>query len=123
MNQRQLRSPINKLPSGRYQVTFRDSERKLTRRSFDKHSEAQQFLDETRQAVRNHTYISPAKVPTVKEAATEWLEAKKVTKSRHGGLRKENTIKYWQQHIDGYIVPELGNNKLNSLTLAFVEAI
>jgi hypothetical protein len=109
MNQRKQRgSPIRKLPSGRYQIIFRDVNGVRHRESFDREKDARAALDERRTAVRNRDYVAPAKIPTVKEAAITWIEGKKVSESKHGGPIKESTIDFWQNHIDTYIVPTLG---------------
>jgi integrase len=122
VNQRkQHRSPLRKLPSGRYQVIFRDANGVRHRESFDREREARAALDERRTAVRNKEYVAPAKIPTVKEAAKAWIEGKKVSESKHGGPIKESSIEFWQNHIDTYIVPTLGNYRLDNVDTGLVE--
>jgi len=80
MNQRKQRgNPIHKLPSGRYQIMFRDSNGVRHRESFDREKDARAALDERRTSVRNREYVAPAKIPTVEQAARAWLEGKKVS--------------------------------------------
>jgi hypothetical protein len=75
MNRRTPRGAgIRKLPSGRYQITFRDAAGKKHRESFDREKDARSTLDERRTAVRNREYVAPAKIPTVAAAARSWLE-------------------------------------------------
>jgi hypothetical protein len=38
-----------------------------------------------------------------------------------GGPIKESSIDFWQNHIDSYIVPTLGNYKLNVVDTALIE--
>jgi integrase len=118
---KKARNPIHKQANGRYTVTFRDQARKLTRKTFDKHSDAQKFLDETRTAVRNGTYIVPNKTPTVKEAAEDWIQNKKVTASIRGGERKQSTIDSWQYQLDRFIIPDLGGLKITNLSRGLLE--
>ena len=91
------------------------------RESFDRYKEAERALDERHTAVRNREYVAPAKIPTIKEAATAWIDAKKVSQSKHGGPVKKSSIDYWNNHIDTYIVPTLGNHRIDVVDTALVE--
>jgi len=99
MSQRKQRSPIRKLPSGRYQILFRDDHGVRHRESFDREREARAALDERRVTVRNREYVVPAKIPTVEQAAKAWIEGKRVSESKHGGPIKDSTIEFWENHI------------------------
>ena len=112
---------IKKLSSGRYQIDFRDQQGVRHRESFPTKKEAQAGLDGKRTAVRNREYVAPAKIPTVKEVAMTWLDGKKVSESKHGGPVKNSTINHWQNHIDTYIVPTLGDHRLDVVDTALVE--
>jgi integrase len=112
---------MHKLPSGLYQVDFRDQDRTRHRKSFNTLKDARAYLDECRTAVRKREYISPGKIPTVKEAALAWLEGKKLSESKHGGPVKESTLAFWQNHIDRFIVPTLGSYRLDVVSTALVE--
>jgi integrase len=90
-------------------------------RILDRERDARAALDERRTAVRKREYVTPAKIPTVKEAAIAWIEGKKISESKHGGPIKESSIDFWQNHIDTYIVPTLGNYKLDIVDTALVE--
>src|SRR5215467_10071066 len=122
MNHRKQRAnPIHKLPSGRYQIMFRDSNGVRHRESFDREKDARAALDERRTCVRNREYVAPAKIPTVEQAARAWLEGKKVSESRHGGPIKESSIEFWKNHIDRFIVPTLGAYRMDFVDTATVE--
>jgi hypothetical protein len=112
---------IIKLPSGRYQIGYRDASGVKHRESFDRYKEAERTLDERRTSVRNRDYVAPAKIPKVKEAATAWIDGKKVSQSKHGGPVKKSSIDYWNNHIDTYIVPTLGNYRIDVVDTAMVE--
>jgi len=112
---------IRKLPSGMYQVDFRDQDRTRHRKNFDREKDARAYQDEMRSAVRKREYVAPAKIPTVKEAALAWLAGKKVSESKHGGPVKESTLAFWQNHIDRFIVPTLGSYRLDVVTTALVK--
>jgi integrase len=120
MNQKRS-DGITKLPSGRYQIDFRDANRVRHRESFDTLKEAREARDERRRAVRKRDYVPPAKVPTVEQGARAWLEGKKVSESRHGGPVKESTIEFWENHIDTYIVPTLGAYRMDCVDTTLVE--
>src|SRR5439155_23718540 len=91
---------IRKLPSGRYQITFRDAGGKKHRESFDRDKDARSALDERRTAVRNREYVEPAKIPTVEQASRAWLDGKKFSESKRGAPIKESTVEVWENHID-----------------------
>jgi integrase len=112
---------ITKLPSGRYQIGYHDANGVKHRESFDRYKEAERALNEHRTAVRNREFIAPAKIPTVEQAARSWLEGKKVSESKHGGPVKQSSIEHWQNHIDTYIVPTLGNYRMDVVDTALVE--
>src|SRR4030095_8158176 len=122
MNQRNLRSTgIRKLPSGRYQITFRDGNGVKHRESFDREKDARAAQDERRTAVRNREYVAPAKIPTVEQAARAWLDGKKVSESKHGGPIKESSIEFWQNHINFFLSPTLGAYRMDCADTALVE--
>jgi integrase len=120
MKQRRSNS-IRKLPSGRYQITFRDVNGKKHRESFDREKDARSTLDERRTAVRNREYVAPAKIPSVEQGARTWLDGKKVSESKRGGPIKESTLEFWKNHIDTYIVPTRGAYRMDCVDTALVE--
>ena len=120
MNQRRS-TGIRRLPSGHYQITFRDQSGVKRRESFAKAKDARAALDERRTAVRNNEYVAPAKIPTVDRAAKAWLEAKRVSRSRYGGPIKESTLEFWSNHINRFIVPTLGAYRLDVIDTALIE--
>lgn len=122
MNRRNLRSTgIRRLPSGRYQITFRDGNGVKHRESFDREKDTKAAQDERRTSVRNREYVAPARIPTVEQAARTWLEGKKVSESKHGEPIKESSIEFWQNHIDRFIVPTLGAYRLDIVDTALIE--
>ena len=122
MNQRNLRrTGIRKLPSGRYQITFRDGNGVKHRESFDREKDARAAQDERRTAVRNREYVALAKIPTVEQAARAWLDGKKVSESKHGGPIKESSLEFWANHINRFIAPTLGAYRLDIVDTALIE--
>jgi hypothetical protein len=112
---------IKKLASGLYQIDFRDRTGTRRRESFATMKEARGVLDLRRTAVRKGEYVAPAKIPSVKEAATTWIEGKKVSESKHGGPVKQSTIAHWQNHIYTYINPTLGDYRMDVVDTTLVE--
>src|SRR5439155_25560853 len=98
---------IRKLPSGRYQITFRDAIGKKHRESFDREKDARSKLDERRTAVRNREHEAPAKMPTVEQAARAWRDGKMHSESKRGGPIKESTLESWEHDIDSFIAPSV----------------
>src|SRR5215831_12127399 len=81
--------------------------------TFDTKHEAAEKKREIESAVSKNKYVPPAEVPTVKDAATDWLNGAKVAPSKHGGFIKESTIEAWANHINRYIVRTLGPVKMD----------
>lgn len=52
--------PITQLPSGRYQVRFRDRDGRQRAESFERKRDALSFLDSTRVAVREGSWVDPS---------------------------------------------------------------
>lgn len=83
---------IKKLPSGRYQVRFRDPEQKQHTKSFDLKRDAQDWLDEKTAELVAGTFVSPRKArTTVGEWCDLWLDGYK-------GNRK-TTVRQAEVHI------------------------
>jgi len=73
---------IKKLPSGWYQIDFRDRNHERHRESYPTKREAQEQLDAKRTAVRKGEYVSPKDIPTFKAMAELWFTSKKVNAGR-----------------------------------------
>ena len=84
MSKRKYKDGIITLPSGRYMIRPRDQFGDRINKTFDRWKDAKAALDEIRAAVRSKEYVQPAKIPTVEEAATVWLEGKKISESKNG---------------------------------------
>ena len=89
--------------------------------TFDTKHEAAEKKREIESAVSKNKYVPPAEVPTVKDAATDWLNGAKVAPSKHGGFIKESTIEAWANHINRYIVRTLGPVKMDRVDTKLVE--
>jgi hypothetical protein len=89
--------------------------------TFDTKHEAAEKKREIESAVSKNEYVPPAEIPTVKDAATDWLNGKKVAPSKHGGFIKESTIEAWANHINRYIVRTLGPVKMDRVDTKLVE--
>jgi len=100
-----------KIVNGKYQVTFRDHNRKEIQRTFRLKSEADAFLGESKQQLRRGQYFTDSK-ETVAERADAWLKRKKAA----DGYRFK-TLQNYEIHIDKYIRPELGQLRIQRLTI------
>lgn len=81
---------------------------------------AKQALRRRMEEIGRGEYL-PGRSPTVREAATSWLESRGVAESRRGGAIKESTVEFWKNHIDHYIVPILGDYKCDRVDARMVE--
>jgi len=107
---------INRTKAGTYAVDYYDSLRKQRRKTFDTRKEAEDFEIQVRAAVRRGEYITPSK-ETVKEIAKQWFERKKQ------GAYRGSSIRQWRNHVDNFIVNELGSIKLSRMTVEGVQLI
>ncbi len=122
MSQRRLGSNgLMKLPSGRYQIDYRDQNGVRHRESFDREKQARATLDERRTKVREGEYIPPQNIPTFEEMAGRWLEEKKHNAGRDGKPVKETTLQHWQNHIRHHLIPTLGRYRLDRITTNLIE--
>jgi integrase len=94
---------VKRKSNGKYEVDFRDQNRKRIQKSFATKKAAQDYYDEVRSEIRQGSFIRESKA-TIAEKADEWLDRKKATKGYRYG-----TIQNWQIHIDKYIRPDLGD--------------
>ena len=113
--------PIKKLASGWYQIDFRDQTHQRHRESYPTKKEAQAALDEKRTAVRKREYVAPKEIPTFKVAAGLWFEPRKSMPARIGRPVKETTLDHWKNHIDSYLVPAFGDDRLDQITTPAIE--
>ena len=113
---------IKKLPSGWYQIDFRDRQGGRHRKSFPTQKEARAALDEKNVAVRNGEYVAPKSIPTFKAMAELWFESKKVNAGKNGKPVKETTLDHWKNHIDTYLVPAFGDFRLDQISTPAIES-
>jgi integrase len=85
-------------------------------KTFRLRREAEAYSEEAGVAVRGGTFSTPSRSPTIKQAATAWLEAATVN-----GL-ETTTIAGYRQHVDLHIVPKIGTVKLAKLTAPMIQA-
>jgi hypothetical protein len=112
---------IKKLPSGWYQIDFRDRGGDRHRESYPTLRDAKAALDEKRVAVRAGEYVSPKTIPIFKEMAELWFENKKVNAGKHGRPVKETTLDHWKNQMDKFLVPAFGNDRLDRISTPAIE--
>jgi integrase len=112
---------IKKLPSGWYQIDFRDRNRERHRESYPTKREAQEQLDAKRTAVRKGEYVAPKEIPAFKTMAELWFNSKKVNAGKNKRPVKETTLDHWKNHIDSYLVPAFGDYRLDQIESEAIE--
>lgn len=99
--------PINRLPSGAWQVRYRDPEGRQRKASFEKMTEAREFLAKTRVDLKRGAWIDPDDGrTTVKEYAEAWRTAQPWA---HGTTESVRSI------FANHIYPTIGNVPLERL--------
>jgi integrase len=104
---------IKKLTEG-YQIDYRDAEGRRHRKSYRTLKEAQKAQRDIKTAIDQGSYVSPHKVPTLREIGAEWLS----TKAGH----RPASLLFWQTHLDRHLLPALGDRRLDRIDVATVEA-
>jgi len=80
---------------------------------FETRKEAERFLAETAHRAARGEYVDPAKVPTFRQAAEEFLRSKC---SRHPA-----TLNGYRVQVNSHLVPALGDLKLDQIAVAAIE--
>src|SRR5215510_1090186 len=105
---------INKTKAGTFEVDFRDQFKKRHLKTFDLHRDAVAFEKEVKALVQKREYVAPSN-RTVKDVAGIWYE-KRVSESY-----ARSALIYWGNHIDNYIVPSLGDQKITDVEIEAIE--
>ena len=107
---------INKTVAGTFVVDFRDQHGKRLRKTFDTLSAARDFNKQALGAVSKGEFVSPSN-DTIKDIAERWHARKK-----DAGTYRFSTLGNWRTHIDKYIIPQLGNSKIQQVSVEAVES-
>ena len=107
-----------KLPSGliRWQASYIDGAGKRRAKLFDRKSDGEAWLVETRHDVARGVHTPGSLSPTVKDAAALWI--KRCNEKR----LERSTICAYEEHVDLHISPFIGAKKLAELTVPAVNA-
>ncbi|MHC2273547.1 integrase [Bradyrhizobium diazoefficiens] len=107
-----------KLPSGliRWQASYVDGAGNRRAKLFDRKSDGEAWLIETRHDLRRGLHTPAGVSPTVKEAGALWIK-----RCNEKGLER-STIRGYEEHTDLHIYPFIGAKKLSELTAPAVNA-
>jgi len=97
---------------------------KKIRKRFPREAEARSWRAEAKRSLDQGTLRAPAGT-TLREAAEGWLkgaEAGEVT-NRSGRPYKPSTLRGYRRDLDDYLLPELGDRKLNAITGADLQGL
>ena len=111
---------IKKLPSGLYQVDWRDKEGHRYRQSFRLYKDADRALREKKDQVDDGTFVAPKAAPTFREAAEDWYK----DKTLGIGCKKiprPATLWAWRIHIDRHLLPRLEGRTLDRIDVSAME--
>jgi integrase len=113
-----LKGSIKQEANGRWRVTIdipgKNGARKQKKQRFDTKEEALDFQLEMNYALMKGTYKEPAKI-VYKDYLQDWFS----TKKKSIGTQ---TAKVYKDHLEGKIVPFLGNLPLSELTVLNIQA-
>ncbi|WP_407153908.1 tyrosine recombinase XerC [Bradyrhizobium sp. STM 3557] len=107
-----------KLPSGliRWQAAYKDGSGARRFKMFERKSDAEAWLVETRHDVARGIHTPGSLSPTVKEAAALWIARCKEKRL------EPMTVKGYEEHVNLHIVPFIGAKKLTEITVPAVNA-
>jgi integrase len=94
-----------------WQADYLDAKGIRRRKMFARKKDAEHFLLTARTEVRDGIHVPDAESVTVAEAGKLWLAAK----TRAG--RERSTTDQYRQHLELHIVPLIGEDRLNALTV------
>src|SRR5215203_1936386 len=102
-----------KLPSGliRWQASYVDGAGKRRAKLFERKSDGEAWLVETKHDLKRGLHTPSSVSPTVREAAVLWIK-----RSREKNL-EASTVRSYEEHVDLHIVPFLGTRKLSEMTM------
>jgi integrase len=106
---------IKKTVAGTFCVDYRDQDGRRFRKTFDRLDDARQFNKQTQGDISKGDFIAPSDV-TVKDIADAWHKRKVDA----AGYRPA-TLGNWRTHIDKYIVPSLGELRIQQVGIEQVE--
>ena len=92
-----------------------DGNRRRKLRTFAKHKDAASYEKEALALVEKREFVPPTKV-TVRERATDWLEARFVNGNYERSTRIER-----ESHVNSYIIPAFGALPIQNLTVVMIE--
>jgi|SRR5215217_535478 len=99
-----------------WQADYKGADGKRHRPTFAKKKDAEAYLLKARGEVRDGVHVPDSATITVEEAGKLWLKS-----GAAAGLER-TTIDQRKQHLNLHIVPFIGNDKLNKITVPSVRA-
>lgn len=99
-----------------WQADYLDAQGVRRRKVFPRKKEAESFLLTARGEVRDGVHVPDSESVTLAEAGRLWLAAK----TRAG--RERSTTDQYRQHLELHIVPLIGTDRLNTLTVPRIRA-
>jgi integrase len=112
---------INKTTAGTYAVDFRDQFGKRIQKTFAKHRDAVDYEKESSAQVARREYVRPTN-ETLKEIAEKWRQRKVDAKKPDGTPSyKRSSIEQWKNHVNRFIVAELGQLKVHGVDVEAIE--
>jgi integrase len=106
---------IVKVKSGNFRVDFRDAAGRRFRKTFNTLKAAREYNHISKGDISKGDFVAPSD-STVKDVAEAWYKHKADSDGyRHG------TLQNWRVHLDKYILPSLGNFKIQQVTIDQIE--
>lgn len=107
-----------RLPSGliRWQASYVDGAGKRRAKLFERKSDGEAWLVETRHDLKHGLHTPNSVSPTVREAGALWI------KRCHEKRLEASTLRGYEEHTKLHIYPFVGGRKLNELTVPAVTA-
>src|SRR5262245_60688001 len=107
---------VRKTKAGSFEVDIRDQFGRKRLRTFATKREAREHEKKALGQISAGEFIVPSRA-TVREKAQEWYQ-KKCTESY-----RRATLVAWRNHVDNFIVPSLGDFKIQAVDVKLVEKV
>ena len=98
-----------------YRIDFRDRSGRRHRKTYRRIKDAERALRKAQDAVEEGTFIAPKQIPTFREAAESWFNGKLA--------KRPASVMYWRGHLDNHLLPDLGDLRLNEISVERIEAL
>lgn len=106
---------VQKTPTGRYRVDYRDERGRRFRKTFDRRRDAEAELHRVTGDIAGGFFVAERELPRFEDLAREWLA------SKHA--HRPSSREQWRSHLDLHLLPLVGRVRIDRLEVAAWERV